>query len=457
MNYYLMDKDFRLVTLIETYESFIWTNRYYEAGDFELYIPATPQTLKLYSEAAENHYYIIRDDDDASNARAMMVNKIELVTDYDGGNHISVTGTCIKGLLSQRIIWGKASLAGNLETEVRNLVYEQAIATSISARSLPHLVLGPLTGVTETINTFSEGSNLMDSIIGICKPKKVGWDIRINIPKKQLVFTIFKGVDHSTQQRETDVSKRNPYVIFSPEYDNLLGTTYDLETTNYKNIALVGGELTETNERTGEVTKRDFSQVAYPYKKTMRNPSGYNRYEIYVDGSDISENDNAQYALSLIASSMKSKGQQTLEEYKSTTEITGEVVPNYTFNIYKDYYMGDLVTIQNEFNQWFTARVIEVVEVEEIGKKSITPKFSVENYIGKEEDDLNPITDDQLRETSRLKSNNRVITTGESRIRGRGRKPRERSCMHDGVEISRSAKDGDRTISVLNKVYPDEV
>lgn len=457
MNYYLMDKDFRLVALIETYESFIWTNRYYEAGDFELYVPASPESLKLYTKAAEEHYYIIRDDDDSTNCRAMMVNKIELVTDFDGGNHISVTGTCIKGLLSRRIIWGKASLAGDLESEIRRLVYEQAIATSISARSFPHLVLGPITGVTETINTFAEGSNLMDTIINVCKTKKVGWDIRLNIPKKQLVFTVFKGVDHSTQQREKSPDKRNSYVIFSPEYDNLLGTTYDLETTNYKNIALVGGELSETNERTGEVTKRDFSQIAYPYKKTTRNPSGYERFEIYVDGSDIAENDAAQHTTSLVASAMKTKGQQTLDEYKSITEITGEVVPNYTFNIYKDYYMGDLVSIQNEFKQWFTARVIEVVEVEEIGKKSITPKFSVENYIGKEEDNLNPITDDQLRETSKQKSNNRVIATGEARIRGRGRKPKGRSCMHNGIEQNRTSHKGDRAISVLNKVYPDEV
>ena len=46
--YYLLDTDLTIVDLIETYESMIWTLRYWEPGDFELYLPATEKTMNMF-------------------------------------------------------------------------------------------------------------------------------------------------------------------------------------------------------------------------------------------------------------------------------------------------------------------------------------------------------------------------------------------------------------------------
>ena len=40
MDLYILNKNFEKIGLIDTYESVIWTTRYYTYGDFELYIPA---------------------------------------------------------------------------------------------------------------------------------------------------------------------------------------------------------------------------------------------------------------------------------------------------------------------------------------------------------------------------------------------------------------------------------
>ena len=37
ININVLDTDFNIVTVIDTYESFIWTDRFREPGDFELY------------------------------------------------------------------------------------------------------------------------------------------------------------------------------------------------------------------------------------------------------------------------------------------------------------------------------------------------------------------------------------------------------------------------------------
>ena len=43
---YVLDGSYTTLTVIDTYESFIWTERYLEAGDFELYLPIDARGIK---------------------------------------------------------------------------------------------------------------------------------------------------------------------------------------------------------------------------------------------------------------------------------------------------------------------------------------------------------------------------------------------------------------------------
>ena len=38
MEYYILDNDLNVVEGIELFQSMIWTEKFYEAGDFELYL-----------------------------------------------------------------------------------------------------------------------------------------------------------------------------------------------------------------------------------------------------------------------------------------------------------------------------------------------------------------------------------------------------------------------------------
>ena len=47
MDIYILNEALEQIGIIDEYESLIWTRRYYAAGDFELYLPASAAVLDL--------------------------------------------------------------------------------------------------------------------------------------------------------------------------------------------------------------------------------------------------------------------------------------------------------------------------------------------------------------------------------------------------------------------------
>lgn len=448
--YYLMDTDLNILDLIETYESMIWTHRYWEAGDFELYLPADEKTMNMYTDAAKKNYYILRDGDDLplTQKSVMIISKVVSETDVEGGNHLSITGKSIKSLLSKRIVQSNYILSGSIESELRRIVYENAINPDSQDRVIPYLELGDEAGLTEVINCNAEGSQLDSVISTMCKLFKIGWDIVYDMEDKKFKFVMYKGVDRSYAQ--SPILDKKPYVIFSDDFENLLTTKYTVDTTSYKNIAYVKGEIREYDEDKKDYITTDLSQEVTPNNAdgTVINPTGLERREMFVDGSTSGEIENYPniYRRALI-----DKGKTELDKYKSTVDISGKILPNYTFEINKDYFLGDLVTVQNSYGQSFDARVTEVIYTEEAKGITTIPSFVVENFEGKEEDDIN-IDPTKVRYTEDGKP--RTVESGGIRLIEYGYKREDRECYIEDssgklVRVKRQLENGQQLQSVL--------
>lgn len=348
MDYYLLNTSLEIVNILETYKSVIWTTRYYTSGDFELYIPATQDMINL----IKKDYYIVRSDD---LTQAMIVENIQITTDVEAGDYIIITGKSLKSILSRRIIWNQTILSGRVEKCVRQLVNENAIASSITARNIPNLILGSELGITDTISVQFTGTNLEEAIVEICKSYHLGYDILLDWDTKKFVFILYKGTDRSYDQSE------NPYVVFSNEYENLLTSNYQATTGDYKNVAKIAGEGEGVDRRTA----------------TIGTATGLNRYELFVDARDISSNDGA-VTDSDYTNLLVEKGNTSLAEHTLTEAIEGEVAANYTYKINEDYFLGDVVSVVNEYGIAMTPRIIEVIESEDDTGKYIIPTFSTD-------------------------------------------------------------------------------
>lgn len=346
MDIYVYNPEFELIGIIDAFESLIWTNRYYKAGDFELWIAAKPEYIIMLQQGN----YIVRS---TRPDNAMIIEKLRIETDLETGNYLSVTGQCLKSLLGRRIIWTQTTLRGRVELCIRKLVQENAITPSDSSRIIPGLILGALKDYTETMNNQFTGDNLLETISVLCQNAGYGFDVKFDAENKQFIFEIYTGVDRSFGQDE------NPFVVFSPDFDNLISSEYVTSRELLKNVARVGGE--------GEGLQRRYAAVG--------TAAGLERRETYVDARDISSNDGSINDEEYIAA-LQARGNEKLAEYGMTQGFSGEVDAEHTYVLNRDFFLGDIVQVQNEYGISAAPRIIEIIEsISEQGTKTI-PTFS---------------------------------------------------------------------------------
>lgn len=269
MDVTILNTNLDAVSIVDTYESFIWTDRYYAYGDFELY-EAMREGLLDY---IKQDYYLQSKESE----HVMIVEKIQITSDTEDGNHVTVTGRSLESILDRRIVWGQKLLSGNLQNGIKTLLNENVISPSDSNRKIPNFIFKESTDPAITklkLEAQYTGDNLYDVIQKICEEQGIGFKITLN-DEKQFVFELYAGSDRSYDQTE------NPYVIFSPKFENIINSNYIESKASLKTVTLVGGE--------GEGADRRYT--------TVGGGSGLNRRELFTDARDISSNVGSDDAL----------------------------------------------------------------------------------------------------------------------------------------------------------------
>lgn len=350
MNIYVLDQSFEIIAIIDEYESIIWTTRYFTYGDFELYLSAENDLMDL----LQIGNYLVRDKDvnGAIYQNVMIIRNVEITTDAEDGDHLIVTGYDLKSILNRRIIPEQTNLYGNVDALLQDLVYTEIINPSIAARQISNFTAG--VNKIQTVYTMRQqitGKNLGEIMAKICTAYGYGYDVYID--NGNFVFYVYEGADRSYNQNV------NPYVVFSNNYGNLLNSDYVINNDNFANVAVVAGE--------GEGLDRK--------KVTVGDASGLERYEVWIDSRNTSSDDGTisedEY-LELLAQ----EGVESLSEMATTTTFSGEIddSTNYTINV--DYFLGDIVQIENDYGIQATTRIIEIIESEDETGQQVIPTFS---------------------------------------------------------------------------------
>lgn len=350
MDIYVYDQELKRVGLIDVYQSLIWTKRYYQAGDFELYVPASQELLGT----LQTGNLLVREDDDT----VMVIEHIEITTDVESGNFLCVSGRSVESYLTRRIVRHQTNIDSTVELGIRQLVDENAINPNESFRTIPNLVLGEVLGFTDTLRMQITYDNLYESIVSLCQT--YGYGFKVTLESGQLVFNLYQGIDHSYSQNI------NPYVVFSPEFDNLINSHYVTDRQDYKNYAYVFGE--------GEGTSRSLRAV---FLGNIINVRGLNLYELYVDAKDLTTNDG-EIGTQEYGEMLYTRGIEKLNECTVTTAFEGEVNSNLSYQYKKDYNLGDIVQVTNEYGITTKARITEIIESESDSGTELVPTFEYE-------------------------------------------------------------------------------
>lgn len=342
-----------MVSVVENFSSFVWTDRYYSAGDFELYVPPTIRVLTQYIP----DYYVVRSDSE----HVMIIDSVLLEEDDDGYSY-KISGESLESILKRRILWTDTTLSGNFQDAIKTLLNGSIISPSIADRKIDNFVFvksedEAITSLTIEEAEYSKDETIYDIIEKNCQEFEIGFKVTLTSDNK-FAFTLYKGVDRSYDQTAV------PYVIFSPAFDNLTSSSFLKSYTDYKNVALVTGTSTDSE---GEST--DLSTV-------VGEASGLDRRETHIDAGDVQGN----------TSVLTKKGNEELAALKKTEAFEGEANVFNMFVYGKDFFIGDMVQLEDAFGNTGKSIVSEMVFSSDGEGEKFYPTFIVPEEDGDEEE-----------------------------------------------------------------------
>lgn len=351
MELLILDKAFNNYETLDIFESLIWTDRYCGYGDFEIYMPANEEILSI----LQLDYYLYLKESE----HIMVIEDVEIETDKEEGAHVKITGRSLESILDRRIIWNQTVIKGNLQNGIKKLLDENAISPSDESRKIPNLVFKENSDERITsleIETQYYGESLYDAVAGICKSENIGF--KIILDGTNLVFSLYVGEDRSYEQ------DANPFVVFSPGYDNLMNSNYIESIKTRKTVTLVAGEGEGSNQKTTTVEIEEGAGT------------GLDRRETFTDAGSISQTvDGEQISDSEYKNQLAQKGKESLSENKKTISFEGEVDSLATYEYGVDYYLGDIVQVANEFGSEARSRITEFVRSQNDTGTEIYPTF----------------------------------------------------------------------------------
>lgn len=312
MELLVLNTDFESVAVIDTYESMIWTDRYNSYGDFEIFFAMDTQLLQYLKE---DYYLWLKDSE-----HCMIIEDIKINADTEEGNHLIVTGRSLESILERRIIWGQRIFNGNLQNGIQTMLNECIISPSIADRKISNFVFLPSTDPKITslkIDNQYTGDCLYDVVKGLCEENNIGFKIVLTDENK-FAFSLYAGVDRSYEQTE------NPYVVFSPNFENIINSNYYSSRASFRNVTLVAGEGEGASRRT----------------VIVGSASGLDRRELFTDARDISsDTEDGTLSDAEYMAQLQTKGLKNLAGHIVTTAFEGEVEVTRLFKYGEDFFI----------------------------------------------------------------------------------------------------------------------
>lgn len=354
----IRDQSTDIIGIIDTAQSVIWHRVFFGVGDFEIYAEATPENIAL----LQKDFFVTRPDDE----EVGIIESITIADDPQSGAMITASGRFAKSILDRRHIYNLSGtvnkptiLRGNVETEVRRIVAENAIVCSFdSSRNIPQLALGALSNIPlKIVDAHGKATqkqvsfdNLLTYTDEVLQEYGLGSMVILDADARKLLYVVYAGTD-----RSADNAAGIDPVIFSTEFDNLTNSIYQYNAAAEKNAALIGGA--------GEGLDRFYSLVTGAQ-------TGLQRREMFVDASSIARtyrdgSDAEQtYTADEYSAMLDAQGSQELKANTAAESFGGTIdIAHSQWKYNRDFALGDIVTQQNNnIGKYVNVRVLDVLE-----------------------------------------------------------------------------------------------
>lgn len=368
MDIWVLNRNFESILVVDSYRSLIWTERYYEAGDFEIYFELTPEIAKA---VVIDNYVWLNDSD-----QVMIIEKIQCTTDVDDGISLIASGRSLESILDRRVIWVQTRISGKLQNGVKKLLEENIIRPTFSNRRIDNFTFVETldeTIVEMKVDNQYTGDNLYEVVVTLCKERGIGFRVKL-VPDElkrfwHFEFSLYAGTDRTYDQTN------HPYVIFSPNFENIISSNYLVDMAGYKNCTLVLGEDDGKTRKRRVVGYQADGSIGLDVAAT-----GLDRRELYTDARDLQSEqgvDEPDLTADEYNALLDARGSEKLLEWPYVKTFDGQVDSSRLFVYGRDFFKGDIVQIETETGVEATARITEVIHSQDSSGYSITPTFEI--------------------------------------------------------------------------------
>jgi len=385
---YVLDKKYQTLDILDTFTEATWNVFFRDEGNCMVYLPAHKYATNKYLKAG--NYLMMKGSD-----RYMIIEDFETLSEADMDPIYAVEGRSLESILDRRVIWNKISYAqgGSVQGLVRQIVTENLVSPSIGTRAIPGFIFVNSTdsAVTSKVTAGAyelHGENVLETVRTICSRYDLGFKVLPN-GNGGFKMSLYAGKDRSRKQ---DV---NPWVVFSPKYENLESTSLTVRNSKGRNAILMYNEHDYTTTSTKTITLYDAS--GNPYTETISESeehhvvysedvagtggtkSGLDRRELFLQSSKSHNKDDGtgtMYTESEYRSIIQQEGKDELSEHDITGAFSGKVEALRQFTIGKDFDLGDIVQVENEYGMTGRCRVAEVIYSHNDSGERVIPYFT---------------------------------------------------------------------------------
>lgn len=363
---YILNENFETHAIVDTYKSFIWTERYYEAGDFEIVVPASKEALDIFRDGYYAYFPAITYNTKSINDQLCVIEKREIASDVESGTMLTVSGRDALSYLDRRILWKQTNIKGKLVDGVKRMLNENVITPSDANRKMPISWVQPTSSAILGYDVDAQylGENLYDTLVTLMKSYHVGIEMypKLEDRKGEFNFGMYAGLNRSYDQSD------NSYVVFSPNFDNLINANWINGSADWKNTTLIGGEQDENKNRKYQT----FADNGSYY-------SGLNRREIFTDASSVSskiEGTDQSMSANEYNQKLIQAGKDELADHQIDTSFEGKAETTRMFRYNVNFFMGDIVTVEDAYGNQSSSRITEYVYSEDENGTDSYPTFT---------------------------------------------------------------------------------
>lgn len=316
MELFVFNFNFERIGLIDNYQSLEITPNYKKHWELDMIVDATTENVDYFLNNSDD--IILTKSNDLKHGYIVDVAKYA----DESKQKIEVYCKSLGYLLNRRLIINQQTFTGAVEDALRYFVNTNAINPTNVNRKIHNLVLGSLNGFTTSTTEAYSNKYLDEALWETCIKFDIAYDILFDITNKQFIFTVWQGVDRSTMQTI------NEPVIFAKEFDNILNQNYVDDKSDYRNVAFIVDSVDTT------------TQTALTVNDGI---TGLNRREMFINSSDLKGDDET-----MTNAILEEKAKSKLAENERVQTFETDVDYNSQFVYFKDYKVGDNVTIRSD-------------------------------------------------------------------------------------------------------------